>query len=330
MLCENCGYINPSDLRFCRNCEIDLKLNTFDVPLSVQSEALIYAGFRVRLLAVMLDILVIVTGSILLLLAIGGLIAFTGRDSLLHDDRSATLFFWIITCASLAYFILMESGAGKATLGKRWLNLSVQDTNGNQLSIARASLRQLAHLVSLLPLFVGLLMQPFTKRKQALHDLLVHSVVVQANESKKISIMATLLVLFIALMVPLLALLATAGQPIFQQQIEKAQLNNGIQTGRAATVVVAHFYKLNGRVPVNIEDADGKIHSSPHIAAIDINQRNGEITLTFSKTVRQHIRNKHVVFKAAITNDQNIVWKCYSADIEARFLPNECLSILAL
>lgn len=323
MYCTQCGYNNPASARVCKNCELDLQAGAIDAAHSGMPEVLIYARFWVRLIAAFLDVLVISTVIILILFLLAILIALTGRDDILHNQQAVSIFYWTVICMSAAYYILMESGEQGATFGKRWMNIKVLDTNANRLSISRASARFLARIPSCLLLLGGFLIQPFTRHKQALHDLLAGTVVVRANDSNKISIMASLLVLFFALMVPVLAIVSTVGIPVFQQYLLKVQLDHGVQTGREATLAVAHFYRHNGKVPATIVDA-GNISLSPHIAGIAINQQNGEVTLTFSESVRKALRNKTLLFTPTLETDRSISWQCHSNDIEAHLLPDTC------
>jgi uncharacterized RDD family membrane protein YckC len=324
MYCPTCSYNNPINTKVCKNCELDLQAGASDTGRAAEQSVLTYAGFWARFFAAFLDLLVLGAGVILLLLSIAGLIAYSGRDSILHDPQDLSRFYWAIICMAVAYSILMESGTRGATLGKRWMNLKVLDTNGNRLTVWLAARRLLARAFSYLSLMIGFLLQPFTRRKQALHDLLAGTIVVRANESKKIAVMASLLVLFYALMVPVLALVATAGLPVYRQTILKAQLRNGMHTGREATLAVARFWRNNGRVPYAIGEAGANISSSPHVAGIDINQQNGEVTVTFSEMTGKDISNKHLVFTPTLEADHGINWKCSSNDIETQFLPASC------
>jgi hypothetical protein len=106
--------------------------------------------------------------------------------------------------------------------------------------------------------------------------------------------------------------------------MQKVQMERGFRIGRQAARAVANFYKTNGRLPAMIGDASAYIGSSPHVRRIDINQQNGEISVNFSDTVRQGLRDKHLLFTPAQAADQSIVWRCHSNDIEARYLPEIC------
>ena len=77
------------------------------------------------------------------------------------------------------YYALQESSAAQATLGKRAIGLRVTDLEGRRISFARASGRLFAKIPSALFLMIGFLMQPFTAKKQALHDILAGTLVLK-------------------------------------------------------------------------------------------------------------------------------------------------------
>jgi uncharacterized RDD family membrane protein YckC len=88
------------------------------------------------------------------------------------------------------YFVQQEISEHQATLGKRLMGLIVTDINGERLGFWQASyrfvLKQIFQVASLCSSFIsqdvigtvmimslaGYLIQPFTKQKQALHDLI--------------------------------------------------------------------------------------------------------------------------------------------------------------
>ena len=79
------------------------------------------------------------------------------------------------------YFAGLESSAWQATLGKRALGIVVTDLDGNRISFARATGRYFAHLVSVITFLIGYLIQPFTRRRQALHDLISRTLVAEKD-----------------------------------------------------------------------------------------------------------------------------------------------------
>src|SRR5690606_18245076 len=76
------------------------------------------------------------------------------------------------------YYALQESGSRSATFGKRITGLCVTDLDGYPIGFGRATARFFSKIVSSICLF-GYLMQPFTARKQALHDIIAGCVVIR-------------------------------------------------------------------------------------------------------------------------------------------------------
>jgi uncharacterized RDD family membrane protein YckC len=77
------------------------------------------------------------------------------------------------------YFALMESSAKQATLGKAMIGVIVTDADGSRISFGRASGRYFAKFVSVITLMIGFIMAAFTKRKQALHDMMAGCLVIR-------------------------------------------------------------------------------------------------------------------------------------------------------
>lgn len=76
------------------------------------------------------------------------------------------------------YFALMESSRLQATIGKLILGIKVTDTFGRRISFARASGRFFGKLLSGQILLIGYLMAAWTAKKQALHDVLAGTLVI--------------------------------------------------------------------------------------------------------------------------------------------------------
>ena len=81
--------------------------------------------------------------------------------------------------AGWLYFALMESSSKQATLGKMMIGVIVTDTDGNRISFGRASGRFFGKIVSWITLLIGYRMAAFTKRKQALHDIMAGCLVIR-------------------------------------------------------------------------------------------------------------------------------------------------------
>lgn len=89
----------------------------------------------------------------------------TGEDI---DATSVSDLAWL---ALLFYWPLMEASRLQTSLGKWAVGIKVTDELGARLGLAQAAGRNVLKLVSAATLMIGFLMVPFTRRRQALHDL---------------------------------------------------------------------------------------------------------------------------------------------------------------
>lgn len=127
------------------------------------------AGFWLRVVAFIVDYAVLL---ILLAAMMMGAASVGGEDLL-----EPTYWLWILV--SFFYWPVLESTAWRATVGKKMLGLVVGDIDGGGLNFVRSLLRNLAKIISSIPLGIGYLLAAFTARKQALHDLITKAVVMR-------------------------------------------------------------------------------------------------------------------------------------------------------
>ncbi len=77
------------------------------------------------------------------------------------------------------YYPIFESSNIQATPGKYLMGLKILRENGEALSFPRALARMFLKYVSMALLFIGYLIQPFTAKRQTLHDIIVEALVIQ-------------------------------------------------------------------------------------------------------------------------------------------------------
>jgi uncharacterized RDD family membrane protein YckC len=140
----------------------------------------LYGGFWRRFIAILIDTVV---------LDVGAGIVFTGAYAVLGnpmtDDggiQPVYLFLYLLFgVASWLYFTLMESGPAQATLGKQALSIKVTDMDGKRIGFGRANGRFFAKLISyMIPLGIAFMMAGWTRRKQALHDMIASTLVIRS------------------------------------------------------------------------------------------------------------------------------------------------------
>lgn len=191
MNCTSCGKQSPEKSTFCAFCGTPLASGraASDLmpgaeptvpPTSASSE---YGGFGARLAAFVIDAIIVNFAGVVLIipvaLVLGLFLAGMGLGESVVEDAGGLVGGLIGMGLSWLYEAAMLSSSRQATLGKQALGLMVVDLNGGRLSFARASGRHFARYVSVLTLFIGYLIQPFTAKRQALHDMLAGTLVVK-------------------------------------------------------------------------------------------------------------------------------------------------------
>ena len=80
---------------------------------------------------------------------------------------------------SWVFYASLESSGGMGSPGKRVLRLRVTDFHGNKVSFGRATGRYFGKYISALCLLIGFFMAAFTHRKQAFHDIITSTLVLE-------------------------------------------------------------------------------------------------------------------------------------------------------
>jgi uncharacterized RDD family membrane protein YckC len=149
-----------------------------------------YAGFWLRLVAVIIDFIVLHFVKMILFLPFGIGVGLGMHDMFRvrhpHDiGELMPMLGLVIRLAIISsivqwlYFSLMESSSWQATLGKKALGLTVTDLEGRRINFGRATGRYFSKYISTFILGIGWLMAGFTERKQALHDIIAGTLVLR-------------------------------------------------------------------------------------------------------------------------------------------------------
>ena len=143
-----------------------------------------YASFWRRLGAYVLAFGLFVVGLWIFLLGCGW--AYTAR--LLPSSGLALLGWMLIPpiVVGWLYQAIMLSSRRQATLGMLALGIFVTNQNGDRLNFGRATARYFAKILSYMTLGLGFFIQPFTRKRQALHDLVARSVVLVRPDKERV------------------------------------------------------------------------------------------------------------------------------------------------
>lgn len=136
------------------------------------SGAMEYGGFWLRVVAYLIDAIVISFASF----AIGFVIGGNPFDPSAGFDPTINIVSLVI---GVAYFATMESSSSQGTLGKMAVGLKVARPDGSRIGPGRAIGRYFAKFLSAIILAIGYIMVAFTDRKRGLHDMICDTVVIK-------------------------------------------------------------------------------------------------------------------------------------------------------
>jgi uncharacterized RDD family membrane protein YckC len=206
MFCSKCGIRVEEGHRFCQACGQEVGAPVIAMPATAVAippaplaastysvPPLPYGTFWARLVAYVIDTLIIGLPSMIALFA--ALFFLGGFGIMLHQRRAdpdavrammVTLVpIFLLGMLALMiihwlYFAGMESSARQGTFGKSVMSLRVADLEGKRISFGHATGRFFAKIVSgMIPFLIGYLMAAFTEKKQALHDLIAGTLVLE-------------------------------------------------------------------------------------------------------------------------------------------------------
>lgn len=217
---------------------------------------IVQAGFLRRWAAIFLDQLVLTGGLYLIMFVVFlGAGAAAGFDF----DESGQPPAWMIGAyvgtfglyyvVAALYYSLLESSVSQATLGKMALGIKVVDLDGQRLSWPHALVRWFAAGLSYLTLYIGFLAAAFTQHKQALHDLVAKTMVVDkwaytdTPERQQHGLSGCLIafLIFMGLFVGIavLGILAAIAIPAYQDYTVRAKVANAVAQARTLQADVA-------------------------------------------------------------------------------------------
>ncbi|MCS6971780.1 MAG: RDD family protein [Turneriella sp.] len=143
-----------------------------------------YAGFWRRLIAFILDQIILAVGRLFIYGALWG-IAYAGLYFAESQNQIPMVIPFFVAAIVLLdlwlawiYFALCESSPLRGTPGKLALGIRVIHRDRRALTFEEATVRYFAKILSALLFFIGYLLCAFSSRKQALHDFIARAVLV--------------------------------------------------------------------------------------------------------------------------------------------------------
>lgn len=190
LYCGKCGAEIADGKEKCDACgqpvaQVDERGESGGTGSANSAKRVAYAGFWLRAVAFVLDLMIITLASFPVLLRL--IEENVGSQPSMHDyiafyssgTRQAIAFQLLLQLICWLYFAAFESSAWQATPGKRILGLYVTDLKGQRISFLRATGRYIGKALEDLTLFIGFVMAGFTAKKQALHDIVASCLVLK-------------------------------------------------------------------------------------------------------------------------------------------------------
>lgn len=182
IFCNRCGQPSADDAQFCQRCGASLASRPDP---AVRAIAAIlpprYAGFWIRVVAALIDFLLMFTASFPVKLLFGSVATAIGLSAQMSVPETLVMRRVVRLVISVlvvfAYRAGMESSSFQATLGKLAVRLKVTDLEGERITFARAAGRYFAKWISVLALGLGYLMVALDEEKQGLHDRIAGTLV---------------------------------------------------------------------------------------------------------------------------------------------------------
>jgi uncharacterized RDD family membrane protein YckC len=136
-----------------------------------------YVGFWLRVVAALIDtVIVVVITSPLLIAAYGW--SYYLNDELVQGPTDVLVNWVLPAAATICLWVLFQATPGKMVVGAK----IVDARTGRPASKWQYVIRYLGYYVSILTLMLGILWVAFDRRKQGLHDKMAGTVVIRSTD----------------------------------------------------------------------------------------------------------------------------------------------------
>ena len=281
------------------------------------------AGLGKRWLASIIDSLILVCAYIAILVAFGFASAASG-------SRSVDALILLTLLAPLLYFTLTQGGAPMASVGKRAMDMIVVGSDGQPLGYLRAAVRYVLLVISSY-LFPLLLVAFFTRRRQAVHDLAVGSVVLERASydpqhwdyeriGKSPRGGGALFVIGVVVLVFFIGMLAAIAIPAYHDYTLRSRVQQAITLADPIkSGVTRHYSSSNAPLQYTDIGMSGPLAMPGDGGLITVNE-SGVITIMLGMPPLsgQSVRLTPVLSSTGIS------WSCASDDVKKKYLPLSC------
>lgn len=295
------------------------------------------AGFLRRLGAYIIDGLLLGSAYYVVLMVGSVIIAVMAASNIDGETVAITGGVMLVLAYALMsyfYYVGMERSKLQATVGKLALGIKVVDAGGRRLGWGKASARWAGSLLSYATLYIGFFMAGWTRRKQALHDLVAGTYVVDkwayseqpGRQGTGINgaVVAVLVVVMGLVAVAVVAVLAAIALPAYQDYVTRTHVAAALAEGRGVAVQVDEFKANTDRCPRDLDELGLGLADSPEVRVIRlVEPEEGYCDLVVVLSDRRELRS---AAGGALTlqDDGDGSRSCTAEDIPDRYLPEAC------
>lgn len=296
------------------------------VGMPVGGGPVVYGGFMRRWVALIVD-------SIVLILPLGVVAALIipAAVGAAGEDGGAAVMYLLWLLVAPFYYASLESSEWQATVGKRLIGIKVVDLEGRRIGFGRALGRWFAASLSYLTCYIGFLLAALTERKQALHDFVAGTLVVDRwaytaspeKQQQRMSGLVVALIVFVVALVPI-AILAAIAIPAYHDYTIRAKATEVLAAAGPAKTALTEFVIGDGSCPGDWSQLTGNVQpSSPLIGESLVGEfEDGGcgMQITFANTAPPKLAGKDLFLTL---DSESMNWSC-SSNVEARYLPSSC------
>jgi Tfp pilus assembly major pilin PilA len=170
----------------------------------------------------------------------------------------------------------------------------------------------------MLVLYIGYLMQPFTQRKQALHDMICGTAVLALAPASRILLGVAIV---FGLLIPTAGIVAAISIPAYQDYTVRARVSEALVAASPARDAVNAYIVEHNAVPKTLAEAGVEFPPTPRIQGITINPRDATLTLALAFSP---LAGKTILLVPQRAEGNAIAWKCRPGTAPRKYLPATC------
>ena len=234
--------------------------------------------------------------------------------------------FGISILLGCTYYAGFHSSAAQATPGKMAMRIKVTNLEGERIGVGRAIVRYFATWLSAIILGLGYLLAAVTRKRQALHDMIAGTVVVNRKAAPEAVVAGggvmpvtagVWAAIVLLLLFPFIAgVVAAVAIPAYQDYLLKAKVTDVLAT--SAPLKAGIEQSLVQKVPFTAGTATAL---SQYAQSVEVTPE-GEIVIRLGPS--SGASDARISWVPSVDPSGKVSWKCAVEGLSPRYLPASC------